>query len=154
MRRYHVKTRRDYQDLMKRLEEEGKKWNGRDDLASFDGWGMYEEDTMISVFGNSYVFYDRFSRHVDEDVIEYVASIEKVETNKTTQPSYYHNGSIDVIKFGEENFAKDELKGFYRMNVLKYVTRFDRKNGLEDLDKAGYYLDKLKEIAKEENDDE
>lgn len=62
------------------------------------------------------------------------------------KPVYYHNGNIDVIKFSEENFTKDELKGFYRMNVLKYVTRFDKKNGLEDLNKAQFYLDKLKEL--------
>lgn len=66
-----------------------------------------------------------------------------------TQPAHYHAGKIDVIKFSEENFTKEELKGFYRMNVLKYVTRFDKKNGLEDLEKAAFYLDKLKAMESE-----
>lgn len=68
------------------------------------------------------------------------------------KPDYYHQGNIDVIKFGEENFSEEELKGFYRMNVLKYVTRFDKKNGLQDLEKAKFYLDKLVDMseAKEE----
>ena len=48
----------------------------------------------------------------------------------------------------EENFCKDELKGFHRMNVIKYVTRYDKKNGLEDLEKATFYLDKLKELER------
>lgn len=61
------------------------------------------------------------------------------------KPGYYHQGNIDVIKFSEENFTKEELKGFYRMNVLKYVTRFDKKgSALSDLEKAAFYLEKLK----------
>lgn len=62
------------------------------------------------------------------------------------KPSYYHTGNIDVIKFAEENFIPAELKGFYRINVLKYVTRFDKKNRLEDLQKADFYLQKLIEL--------
>lgn len=62
------------------------------------------------------------------------------------KPSYYHTGNIDVIKFAEENFVPAELKGFYRINVLKYVTRFDKKNRLEDLQKADFYLQKLIEL--------
>lgn len=60
-----------------------------------------------------------------------------------TQPAHYHAGKIDVIKFSEENFTKEELKGFYRINVLKYVTRYDKKDMLNDLQKAQFYLDKL-----------
>lgn len=58
-------------------------------------------------------------------------------------PSHYHKGGIDVIAFSELQFEKEELKGFYRINVLKYVTRYDRKNGIEDLKKAEFYLNKL-----------
>ena len=72
----------------------------------------------------------------------------KNEHNDPTRPSHYHTGNIDVIKFSEENFCKDELKGFHRMNVIKYVTRYDKKNGLEDLEKATFYLDKLKELER------
>lgn len=59
------------------------------------------------------------------------------------EPSHYHRNSIDVIKFSELQFDKKELQGFYRINILKYVTRFDRKNKVEDLKKAQFYLDKL-----------
>lgn len=36
--------------------------------------------------------------------------------------------------------------GFFEGNVVKYVTRWKRKNGLEDLRKARHYLDKLIEL--------
>lgn len=61
-------------------------------------------------------------------------------------PAHYHKNGIDVIGFSELQFSQEELKGFHRMNVLKYVTRYDRKNGLEDLKKAAFYLNKLIEM--------
>jgi len=62
------------------------------------------------------------------------------------EPAHYHKNGIDVIKYSELQFSEDELKGFYRINVIKYVTRFDRKNGLDDLLKAEYYIKKLIEL--------
>lgn len=38
--------------------------------------------------------------------------------------------------------------GFLDGNVVKYVTRYRQKNGLQDLEKARHYLDKLIEVEK------
>ena len=62
------------------------------------------------------------------------------------KPEHYHKGGIDVIGFSEKQFSQDELKGFYRINCLKYITRYDRKGGLTDLKKADFYLGKLMEM--------
>jgi hypothetical protein len=62
------------------------------------------------------------------------------------KPDHYHKGGIDVIGFSEAQFNKDELRGFYRINCLKYITRFDRKGGVEDIKKASFYLNKLLEL--------
>ena len=56
------------------------------------------------------------------------------------KPNHYHKNNIDVIKFSELQFNKLELQGFYRINVLKYVTRFDRKNKVEDLEKKQSFI--------------
>lgn len=67
--------------------------------------------------------------------------------NSATQPSHYHTGSIDPIAFGEENFSQEEMKGFYRMNAIKYISRYDKKGTpMEDLEKAEFYIRKLKEL--------
>ena len=45
-----------------------------------------------------------------------------------------------------------ELKGMaasYWCNIVKYILRFQRKNGVEDLKKAKYYLEKLIEEESE-----
>ncbi|TLS37754.1 DUF3310 domain-containing protein [Pseudalkalibacillus caeni] len=70
------------------------------------------------------------------------------------EPNHYHKNGIDVIGFSEMQFPKEELKGFYRINVIKYATRYDRKNGTEDLEKAVFYLRKLIELSQEEKDGE
>ena len=41
------------------------------------------------------------------------------------------------------NFTNEAYMGFLEGNILKYVTRYKMKNGVEDLKKARYYLDLL-----------
>lgn len=77
---------------------------------------------------------------------DYLEPIEDV----VNKPSHYHKGGIDVIGFAERHYSKEELKGFYRINIIKYVDRYDKKNGLTDLDKADFYLKKLWELESNE----
>jgi hypothetical protein len=67
-------------------------------------------------------------------------------TPDPTNPCYYGFGDDAVIECIEyiESHAFDFLEG----NVIKYVTRYERKNGVEDLKKASWYLDRL--IKREE----
>ena len=63
------------------------------------------------------------------------------------KPQHYHSGGIDVIGFSEMQFDAAELKGFHRINALKYITRYDKKGTpLEDLHKAKFYIEKLIEL--------
>jgi hypothetical protein len=43
----------------------------------------------------------------------------------------------------------EQLEGFYRGNVIKYVARYDRKGGVDDLRKARRYIDQLIQHALE-----
>jgi len=65
-------------------------------------------------------------------------------------PSYYKRGNfetIDVILDITQHLDGDE--GYLIGNVIKYVSRYDEKNGIEDLEKARWYLNKLIELLKE-----
>lgn len=69
------------------------------------------------------------------------------EADIINAPSHYHQNGIDVIDFAEMQLPDVQLKGFHRINVLKYVTRYDKKGTpLDDLKKAKFYLDKLIEL--------
>lgn len=39
---------------------------------------------------------------------------------------------------------------FFEGNIIKYVTRWRKKDGIQDLEKAQHYLNKLIDMAREE----
>ena len=50
-------------------------------------------------------------------------------------PTYYHKGNYDVIQFCNDNDID-----FTTGNIIKYITRYKYKNGIEDLKKAKEYI--------------
>jgi len=65
------------------------------------------------------------------------------------KPEYYENNGQDLIKRFEDGLLTiDETRGFLKGNVYKYITRYQEKNGMEDLQKAKTYLDRLEEFEK------
>ena len=66
-------------------------------------------------------------------------------------PSHYCRGGIECIDAIEASLGKDEFTGFLRGNIIKYIWRYKDKNGLEDLKKAQWYLNKLIEVVKNGN---
>lgn len=65
------------------------------------------------------------------------------------QEHYTANG-IQPIELMRQNFTSEAFQGFLEGNILKYVLRHRRKNGVEDLRKAMTYLTWL--IEEEENE--
>lgn len=64
-------------------------------------------------------------------------------TDNVNSPSHYQ-GKIECIDCIES--ATDGLKGieaFCTGNAIKYLYRWKKKNGIEDLKKAKWYIDKL-----------
>lgn len=66
------------------------------------------------------------------------------ETDPVSHPSHYTSGSVECIEAIDS--AVTGLSGFeavYIAQVLKYIWRYKRKNGVEDLRKAQWYLNRL-----------
>lgn len=85
-----------------------------------------------------------------EKIKELAEKIEKTPAFTTTHPQHYHHAGLDPITYAEQNFSTAELRGFYRINVIKYVSRYERKGGLDDLAKAKDYLDRLEELERKD----
>lgn len=73
----------------------------------------------------------------------------ELKPDSINSPSHYQGRlgleAIDV----HHNFMTDEqLSGYYLGNTLKYLLRYQEKNGLEDLKKASKYLEWLIEQEK------
>ena len=73
-----------------------------------------------------------------------------VPERDAVHPNHYHKGGLecfDVIKA----ITGDKYEGFLAGNVIKYIFRYQDKNGVEDCKKAAVYIDKLiKELQNEQ----
>lgn len=65
------------------------------------------------------------------------------EPDLVNHPSHYETGKFECIDVMEEALGRDVVKGFCIGNAFKYLYRAKRKNGLEDLKKAQWYLNKV-----------
>lgn len=81
-----------------------------------------------------------FKRCLDDGTYEYYC--DKCEdprilkTEDIIKPDYY--GKLDVLKFCLENNIP-----FCEGNIIKYVVRYTKKGGVQDLKKAQEYLNRL-----------
>lgn len=71
---------------------------------------------------------------------------QKTLDDKVNHPTHYTYGNIEIIDFIEQvtKDYKPEL-AFAIGNAIKYISRANRKNGKEDLDKARWYLNRAYE---------
>ncbi len=57
-------------------------------------------------------------------------------------PSHYKQGGIECVEAIKAALGEG-FPDYLRGNVMKYLWRYDKKNGVEDLKKARWYLDRL-----------
>ncbi len=65
------------------------------------------------------------------------------KVNDKINPNHYKQGGIETIDFMKAKMSKEQFHGYLLGNVYKYTSRYQYKNGLEDLEKARWYLNKL-----------
>lgn len=64
-------------------------------------------------------------------------------------PMHYRIGGIETIEYIKSKMSEEAFEGYLQGNVIKYISRYKNKNGLEDLHKAEWYLTRLiKEVQK------
>lgn len=75
---------------------------------------------------------------------------EHKKTDMVNHPSHYNQFSREVIDTMQGMSTTEEFKGYLKLNAVKYLSRYQGKNGIEDLGKAIWYITKLKEVLEEE----
>lgn len=58
-------------------------------------------------------------------------------------PPHYRVGEMEAIDYIYQQLGAEGIKTYLEGNILKYMHRWRFKNGVEDLRKARWYLDKL-----------
>jgi len=86
--------------------------------------------------------YEDYRKMKDEEEAEKAFPVEDM----VNSPAHYSNNphGIECIKAIEASMSSGEFKGYLKGNLMKYVWRYTyKKNPLEDLKKAEYYLKAL-----------
>ena len=61
-------------------------------------------------------------------------------SDAVNHPAHYADKAIEVIDYIRDTLTAEEFIGYCNGNVLKYVSRWQKKGGVEDLRKAQVYL--------------
>ncbi len=64
-------------------------------------------------------------------------------SDKKINPPHYKEGDIEFIDYLKSNMSQEKFDGYLEGNIKKYMHRWSKKNGIEDLKKAKWYLSRL-----------
>lgn len=85
------------------------------------------------------------------DIVRLVLSEGESDSTSTNDnvnhPSHYGTGNFECIDVMIETQGKEAVMDFCVCNAFKYIYRHNNKNGVEDIKKAKWYLDKYIELA-------
>ena len=81
-------------------------------------------------------------KELNERIIE-------IKEDLVNNPPHYNKGAIECIDAIEAMLTQEEYIGYLRGNSLKYRWRFRYKKGIQDLEKAEWYEQRLMETLKE-----
>ena len=87
------------------------------------------------------------SKHI-ADIIYEIDS----KNDIVNHPGHYETGKFECIEVMQEALGTDAVKDFCICNAFKYLYRHKRKNGLEDIKKAKWYIDKYIELNNKEEE--
>lgn len=69
--------------------------------------------------------------------------IEAEKEDVVNKPKHYNQAGIECIDAIEAALSAEELRGYFKGNIIKYTWREQYKNKDEDLRKAHWYLTRL-----------
>ena len=99
-----------------------EKFSG-EDYCDFDEWS---DDKLA-------IAYDHVYKNMDENVPDMV-----------NHPQHYTQGGIECIDaLKAATVGKRGIEAVCVANVIKYLWRYEEKNGIEDIRKAKWYIERL-----------
>ena len=107
------------------------------------------EGTIISTMGDPSIFVDikEYPYRFKSDCGAFerwcsVGQLERIDKADPINPSHYKQGGIECIEAIKAATGEGFI-GYVWGNVLKYLWRWPKKGGVDDLKKARWYLDRL-----------
>ena len=72
------------------------------------------------------------------------------KADPVNRPIHYNQAGIECIT-AIMAATHEQCEGYLQGNIIKYIWRYRYKNGLDDLKKAKWYIEKLIEVYKEKH---
>ena len=132
-------------------QDETKRFEKRQ-LGQYDPQMRYVEKLGLDPegeqsFGNA-EFPDNVRPKDTEELVRDLKDFANRQFDDITKPEHYCAGfQIEPLDYILKN-GLDFLEG----NIIKYISRYDMKGGVKDLNKAKFYLDKLIERETRKNE--
>ncbi len=176
MKLYHTETQEEYNALMAYVEKKGYEWNTKEKPTEYNCWNIFKKETVIVIeydINLGFASKEYCERvYPDTPIEKYKAKQDKVakwfddaanamkavatvgvsmkndNNDNVNNPSHYTAGGIETL-----DYIKAKVKDYPSYaagNILKYVSRYEHKNGVEDLKKAQFYLNDLIEWMESE----
>lgn len=118
---------------------DGETVDGHDDFDRASDWRWEWEDGLTNI-----IAYQVVKPEGSDEELSVV-----YEPDVVNHPSHYTNGKVECIDAIESaTVGKTGIEAVCVANVIKYLWRYEDKNGLEDIKKAQWYLNKLIEVKK------
>ena len=106
-----------------------------DEPARMPGWADYVDDHAVS----------GALQDGDEDRIDIIGQNGNTGEHYSAifNPEHYTQGKIECIDAIESALTPEEFRGYCKGNIMKYVWREQHKGGVESLEKAAWYLERM-----------
>lgn len=170
MKIYHTETQEDYDALLENLKNEGWTWFFGEAITSYNSqlWERNKQNTVVHIEEEgvscgslSYAKYlhpnipiekykvkqDEVAKWFDGATNAMKAfssngvSMKNENNDKVNNPAHYTAGGIETLDYIKAKVS--DYPSYAAGNILKYVSRYEHKNGIEDLKKAQFYLNDL-----------
>ena len=92
------------------------------------------------------------NEHVSDDILAAEDDYNALTGDNVNHPSHYETGKFECFDVMREALGDNVVKDFCIANSFKYIYRHKRKNGVEDIKKAKWYIDKYLELEENKND--
>lgn len=108
-------------------------------------WDEYRDDTCYTLekgiiqYGNFFWYADGDYQIITIDDLEEFKSPE--EPDAVNHPTHYTTGDIECIDAIKS--AVKDFESYCIGNAIKYLWRYRHKNGIEDLRKADFYINRV-----------
>lgn len=121
--------------LLKKYDKETNEWT--------DTYACVFSDMSDDMLDKCYNWYKEIKQATCENAENECCDVES-DADMVNHPSHYTQGGIECIDaLKAATVSKTGIEAICTANAIKYLWRYEEKNGIEDVKKARWYIDRL-----------